>query len=943
MRSRHIVQTGLSCVFLLFVFVGNMPLGYADSEDDGSKLESAASPIVAKILVELRDCANHETEWTEMARNVIFLREGDRFSATRLQESVEALKLSKKFREINVESKEENKRITLLFHLAPFRLIKDIDIDGEFPLFERQILNAMTIHPGDVFVQEALPKQEALIAGVLRREGFIAPKVAATARQDPADSHFAVRVKIDKGPYWTLDRIQISGNCVFSDTRLKLKMKTWRVSLLPGSAGRFMEKNLKEDIKRLTEHYWKKHYPDAAVDFKIEKDAGTHCVCVFVTVYEGARYDVEFVGNNKFWDRTLKKDLVLFKEGNRYNLGLRKSTKKIRERYRMAGYLETGVKIEQTMKTVKDQKVRLLRFVIEEGPCSIVQSIRIEGNHAFDEEKIRKQMLTRLPGFREPGAFVPETLEEDLYAIKSLYIKQGYMDAKVKEEVKWSEDKRDVSVSLRIEEGVQTLISSVKITGITVLSGEKAYGSILLKQGEPFRRYLIRSDENALSALFSEKGYPHVEVKGEVSFSEDRTKAQLVFSVNQGPYVETGQVYYTGNFRTKDKILQNELEIEPGEPFSPAKMLQAQQNIRNLEIFDSVKFKTIGLKEKNEKINLFVEVEEKKPYFVQAGGGYASDSGFFVSTRLGDHNLFGTNKYGWLGGGWSQIGYDGELRVTEPRLFGSRISASFGLFAERREEFNQTFGTTTFGSSLGFGRKWFRHVTTGLGFRFERRDQFSREKDSATRMLEDDSDEFEPRSILVTTPFISYDTRDFFIRPRKGVFSSLSVDISRGLTNALDDFFKYRLDLRYYWSPLHRLTFAWLGRAGYIDPDGAIERGPEDELFVLGGTSDVRGFDENLLRFDGAGNPVGGRTAVVGSMEARIDLGHNFELATFYDVGRVTDTFDEIGLDEFRSSVGVGLRYVTPVGPIGFLYGMKLDRQEDESPGRLHFSVGYTF
>ena len=82
---------------------------------------------------------------------------------------------------------------------------------------------------------------------------------------------------------------------------------------------------------------------------------------------------------------------------------------------------------------------------------------------------------------------------------------------------------------------------------------------------------------------------------------------------------------------------------------------------------------------------------------------------------------------------------------------------------------------------------------------------------------------------------------------------------------------------------------------------------------------------------------------MVGSMEARIDLGHNFELATFYDVGRVTDTFDEIGLDEFRSSVGVGLRYVTPVGPIGFLYGMKLDRQEDENPGRLHFSVGYTF
>ena len=921
-----------------------MPLGYADSEDDRSGPDSAASPIVARILVDLRDCANHEAEWTEMVKNVIFLREGDPFSATRLQESIEALRLSKKFREIKVESKEENKGITLLFHLAPFWLIKDIEIEGAFPLFEREILNAMTIYPGDVFVEEAVSKQEALIAGVFRREGFVSPKVAVTARQDPADGHFTICVKIDKGPFWTLDRLQISGNCVFSDRKLKLKMKTWRLSLLPGSAGRFMEKNLKEDMKRITEYYREKHYADAAIDLEVQKDAERHCVCVSVTIDEGPRYDVEFVGNEEFWDWTLRKDLILFREGNRYNLGLRKSTKKVKERYRTAGYLETRVKIEETTKTVEDQEVRLLRFVIEEGPCSIVRSIQIEGNHAFEEEKIRKQMLTRLPGFWQPGAFVPETLEEDLYAIKSLYIKQGYMDAKVKEEVKWSEDKREVTVRLRIEEGVQTLVSAVEITGITILSEEEAHGAILLKEGEPFRRYLIRSDENTLSALVSEKGYPHVEVKGDVSFSEDRSKAQLVFSVNQGPYVEMGQVYYTGNSRTKDIILQKELEIEPGDPFSPAKMLQGQLNIRNLEIFDSVKFKTIGLKEKNEEINLFVEVEEKKPYFVQAGGGYETDRGFFVQSELGDHNLFGTNKDGWLGGGWSQIGYNGELGVTEPRFLGSRISATFRLFGELREEFNQPFGTRTFGSSLGFSRKWFRYVSTGLGFRFERRNQFRRDsEDPATGMLEDDSDEFEPRSILVTTPSISYDTRDCFIRPKKGVFSSLSVDISRGLTNTLDDFFKYRLDLRYYWSPLHRLTFAWLGRAGYIDPYGSTDKVPEDQLFFLGGTSDVRGFDENLLRFDGAGDPVGGRTALVGSIEARIDLGHNFELATFYDAGRVTDTFDDVGIDEFRSSVGVGLRYVTPIGPIGFLYGMKLDRQDDEDPGRLHFSIGYTF
>jgi outer membrane protein insertion porin family len=306
--------------------------------------------------------------------------------------------------------------------------------------------------------------------------------------------------------------------------------------------------------------------------------------------------------------------------------------------------------------------------------------------------------------------------------------------------------------------------------------------------------------------------------------------------------------------------------------------------------------------------------------------------------------VFGANKDGWVEGEVSQIGYLGELGIREPRILGSRISAIFSLFSERREDFNKDFGTVTYGSSLSFARKWFQRVTTGLSFRFEERDQFSRDSDASQRDISDyDPDEFAFRTIMVITPSISYDTRDSFVRPKKGTLSSFYMDISNGLSNPLDDFLKYQIDLRLYVSPLSRLTFAFLGRAGHIAPFGEAESVPDDQLFFLGGTSDVRGFDENLLRFDANKDPVGGRTATAGSIEARIDLGNNFELTAFYDTGRVTDTFDEIGSDQIRSSVGGGLRYITPIGAIGFLYGVKLDREEGESSGRLHFSLGYTF
>jgi outer membrane protein insertion porin family len=181
------------------------------------------------------------------------------------------------------------------------------------------------------------------------------------------------------------------------------------------------------------------------------------------------------------------------------------------------------------------------------------------------------------------------------------------------------------------------------------------------------------------------------------------------------------------------------------------------------------------------------------------------------------------------------------------------------------------------------------------------------------------------------------------VRPTRGARISASVDISKGLKNSLDDFFKYRLEGRYYYSPLDRLTLAARGRYGFIYPFNSDSGIPDDQLFFLGGIGDVRGFRENRLRFDADGDPVGGREALLGSLEARLDVGFNFEWALFYDVGAVREPSMDGGADDFRSAVGTGLRYHTPIGPIGLLYGHKLDPKENESSGRFHFSIGYSF
>ena len=392
-----------------------------------------------------------------------------------------------------------------------------------------------------------------------------------------------------------------------------------------------------------------------------------------------------------------------------------------------------------------------------------------------------------------------------------------------------------------------------------------------------------------------------------------------------------------GNLRTKQKVIRRELEVQPDTPLSLRQLHDGQRQLRDLAIFHGVSYRTFGLKEKQETVNLFVEVEENKPYYAQVSGGFESDSGFFGRTRVGDRNLLGLNKDLWAGAEISQTGYRVETRLTEPRFLGTKITASIGAFNEELTEFNQPFGTRTTGGSLGFGREWRKRITTALRFRLDKRDQFSVDY-RPTELEEEDT-----RTIFVATPYINYDSRDSFVRPTKGFFASLGVDVSKGIQNDFDDFVRYQADTRFYYTPFEKVTFAGLARVGQVLSYSDSELVPDDQLFFLGGIRDVRGFKENLLRFDDAGDPVGGKVAVVGSLEARIDLGMNLELTTFFDTGSIQEAQVDIGSDRFRSSVGIGLRYITPIGPMGVLYGHKINPEDGESPGRFHVSIGYSF
>lgn len=892
--------------------------------------------VIADVQIIVDGLPDPQGRFRAMAQSLIRIRPGDPFRPAPIEAAIAALDLSRRFAAVHVDAIPGPRGETLIFTVTPHETVKDIRIRGQYPLFERDILNQMTIYPGGPFSRAELSDQAEAIVRRYQREGFIDPRVSITVQRAPQEELAVILVQIDKGPHYRLRTLTIAGNQAIDSPELKRRMRVWRAARLPGF-GRFSEHRLRQDLDNLLAFYRKNGFVDAELSYRIAVSEDPQQVDVTVQIREGRQYRVSFEGNQRFRDRSLRKEVVIFSEGNRNNIGVRRSIQNLRQRYRQAGFGDVRVEAVTSDGADAELQWRRLQFIIQEGPFTRVQAVEISGNRHFSDRQIQKQLLTRPPGRFHKGAFVPQTLEEDRFAVSTLYLREGFTEHSLDTDLTFSDDSSTVAIALKIDEGPRTEVGAVSIQGMPMVPAAEAKQQLTHQPGRPFVQPAVNTDRETIIALVSEKGYPHAAAKDHVAFSQDRTRADIRFTVAPGPRVMLGDVFITGNLRTAESVIRRELAVESQAPLSLQALYDGQRRLRDLDIFHSVNYRTFGLMEQDETVTLFVAVEEQKPYYVELGAGYESDRGFFGRAKVGDRNLFGWNKDLWASGEISQTGYRVETRLTEPRFFRTRTLANIGVFHEELTEFNQPFGTRTSGGSLGFSRNWSPRVHTGLNFRLERRDRFG------TDPLIEDPMQTQTRTIFVTTPLIQYDSRDSFVRPTSGFFSSLGVDISKGVQNRLDDFVRYLVDARYYHSPLDRLTLAGLARIGQVLPYSDGDQVPEDQLFFLGGIRDVRGFKENLLRFDDAGNPVGGKTALVGSLEARIDLGMNWEWTTFFDMGSVQNPLVEKGADRIRSSVGIGLRYLTPIGPMGLLYGHKLNREAGESAGRFHLSIGYSF
>ena len=250
MIVREHLQGALSFMLLLMVFAHS---GAAAQDTGGHDTPSDGPRRISEVVFDISDYPGETGQIISLARDLTDLHPGGIFTDEILDKAVSVLKFSGRFESVEVEAVPGPDGVGVILRLKPYLVIREIDIRGQHPLFRRDIVRAMTAYVGDYLVPGLPQEQARLIREYILTEGFIDPRVSIRVIQSDEDASVKLEVEIDKGAYYALDSLRIRGNRNFTDAWIKTRLGIWWDSLYPGTAGRFQESRLEEDVRGAVE------------------------------------------------------------------------------------------------------------------------------------------------------------------------------------------------------------------------------------------------------------------------------------------------------------------------------------------------------------------------------------------------------------------------------------------------------------------------------------------------------------------------------------------------------------------------------------------------------------------------------------------------------------------------------------------------------------------
>lgn len=549
------------------------------------------------------------------------------------------------------------------------------------------------------------------------------------------------------------------------------------------------------------------------------------------------------------------------------------------------------------------------------GP--LVETLHFAGNETFEAGRLRTLMNTRETSFLSVQHFDRNRFEQDLANVTRYYESQGFLEARVViDDMLLSDDGLAIEILIGVYEGPRWLVSMVTFEGNAVLSKDQLLDVLTIEPGGPYLPNELEADRGALLAAYARVSYLDAMVFQEVDRSDETHSVVVRYRIVERQQAVIGPIEISGDDKTRDFVIERELEFSPGELFDFKKIGESQARLYRTGLFNSVWIEPAPADTGKITKRMEVRVRERPGGLVDFRLGFAALDGATIGAEIVNRNIQGQAIEAGISGGFGERVREAEVSIGDPWFSGRRIGIkASGNYAWKDEISLETDGDdvslTTEKAGAGFV------LTRRLGRAFTVEGGYALEWMGSKLVLTSEEVADTTRTSTWTSDIfgaVMYDTRNDILDARRGMLARVETRLASSRLGGTNDFSQHELSWRGFKDIRHGRTVALSARVGWIKPQGQ-GGAPITERYFAGGEGSVRGFARNSLSPVGEdGEPVGGRALVELRAEVRFPVYKRLGAAAFVDAGQAFEDFGAITRAGLAVGAGGGLRFRTDFG-----------------------------
>jgi len=667
-----------------------------------------------------------------------------------------------------------------------------------------------------------------------------------------------------------------------------------------------------------------------------------------VTVVENPIINkIAFEGNKEVDDEDLEKEIKL-KSRLVYNrTKVQQDAKRVLDIYRREGYF--SAKVTPKIIKLKENRVNLV-FEMTEGDISTIKDMFFIGNKAFTDNElageIRTEKATWYNILSSNDTYDPDRLLFDSELLKKHYLNNGYADFEMLSSVgEYSPKINGFLVTFSLNEGDKYRFGKIDIKSeIDDIEKIDLSETILTEEGKIFNNELVEKTIDKLINELGSLGYAFVDIKPIMDKKDGIV--DIKYQISEGMRVYIERINITGNVRTLDTVIRREVRFAEGDPYSTAKLKRTEQRIKNLGYFKKVDVKrTRG--STPDKIVISIDVVEQSTGSLNFAAGYSTSDGPLGSISVEESNLLGKGQKLKAKISIASEQQQIDLGFTEPYFMGRDIAVGADIFLVQRDlQDESSYDLKRQGFKLRGTYSLTEYLRHGIYYMLKE-EEITNINSAASLYIQ--QQEGKNLTSLIGHNLV-YDKRDNRFRPSEGYYLKLNNELA-GLGGDIS-FLKTEVKAAYYYSIFDKWVLQFAGTGGYIFGLGGDDV-PINERFFKGGRS-LRGFESGGIgpRDASSDDALGGNAYYTGTVELEFPIAWAEELgfkgSIFTDFGTLWGIDDADGVvlldkDSIRSSVGAGLSWTSPMGPIRIDYARPITKEDFDETEYFRLSFGARF